>query len=177
MFKKFKYEKIELAKIRLNSKNPRIVTQQELKSQPEILRYFFDHENLEKFIKKIASEGKNHGAERLYIIKDGKDYVVIEGNTRIAAYKVITGIMTAPEEYASTVPHISASLKESLMEVDCTVAPDRDSLLSIMANSHFRLSDKARWGFLGSRKAVYDEWRGGKNVTNLPKGIGNTPTN
>lgn len=145
MFDQFKYEPVELSKIRLDKKNARLVTPTPLKTQNEILEFFFEHEDLLKFIKKITRETKNPGAENPYIVKSGSNYTVIEGNTRIAAYKVLTGQMNAPKDYAASIPHISEKLKKSLMVVDCSIAPDRDSLLPIVASAHFGTGDKSSW--------------------------------
>jgi hypothetical protein len=135
----------------------------------KFLFYLYENEDLEAFIKKIASEGRNVGAERPYVVKKGSGYVVIEGNTRIAAYKVLTGLIKPPHEYAGSVPHISNTMKNNLLSVDCSVAPDRDALMPIMASAHFGVGDKSRWGYLGSRKAVYDEWKAGKTLAKLAK--------
>ena len=167
MFSKFKYQRIPLSLIKLDYKNPRIVTQQQLKTPDEIIKYLFDHENLADFLKKIAGEGKNQGAERPYAIKDGKEYIVIEGNRRIACYKLLTGQLKPPSGYETSVPHLPAPVKEELVGVDCSIAPSRDALLPIMANAHFGLGDKSKWGYLGSRKVVYDEWKEGKSINQL----------
>ncbi len=134
MYAGFEYESIPLANIFLDAKNPRIVTQTKLNSQKEILKYLFEHENLEGFIKKIATEGKNQGAERPYVVKTGGTYTVVEGNTRIAAYKILTGLLSAPKNYAASIPQISEKAKGSLLMVDCSIAPNRDALLPIRAH-------------------------------------------
>lgn len=167
MYSEFEYESIPLKDIALDDKNPRIVTQEKLNSEAEIVEYLFEYENLLKFINKIAFEGKNRGAERPYVVKTGSNYTVIEGNRRIAAYRILTGLIYPPEKYASTIPDISDDEKSNLLSVDCSIAPNRDALLSIMASSHFGLGDKSRWGYLGSRKAVYDEWNAGRSISHL----------
>ena len=167
MFDDFTYETIDLAKIHLDKRNPRIVTLQPLKSDEAIVEYMFAHEQLSNFIAKIALERKNAGAERPYVIRDGDEFLVLEGNTRIAAYKLLAGLLKAPAQYASTVPAIDEKLKSSLLMVDCSVAPSREAMLPIMADAHFGLGDKSKWGYLGSRKAVYDEYKAGKKVPAL----------
>lgn len=170
MFASFEYSALPLDSINLDVRNPRIVTQDKLKSQDAIVKYLFEHEGLASFIKKVSYEGKNKGAERPYVVKTGKGYTVIEGNTRIAAYKLLSGLMIPPSEYASAVPSsVSAATKKNLSTVDCSIAPNRDALLPIMANSHFGLGDKSKWGYLGSRKAVFDEWQDGKTIAQLAK--------
>jgi hypothetical protein len=93
--------------------------------------------------------------------------VVIEGNSRIAAYKVLTGKLKPPKDYAA--PHISETMKLMLLSVDCSIAPDRDTMMPIMAGAHFGLGDKSRWGYLGSRQAVHNEWNAGKSIAKLAK--------
>ncbi|WP_029586711.1 hypothetical protein [Bradyrhizobium sp. URHD0069] len=169
MFEKFKYESIPLKDIALDDRNPRIVTQTPLSSQGEIVSYLYENEDLEAFTKKIASEGKNIGAERPYVVKKGAGYIVIEGNTRIAAYKLLTGLIKPPKDYEDTIPHISDAAKKHLLSVDCSIAPDRDALMPIMASAHFGTGDKSKWGYLGSRKAVFDELKAGKTLPKLAK--------
>ncbi|GBR06488.1 hypothetical protein GCM10007207_19370 [Asaia siamensis] len=172
MYSDFEYKSIDLKNILLDYQNPRLVTQSPLKTQDEIVSYMFEHEGLSDFIRKIAQDGKNKGAERPYIIKSGKHYTVIEGNTRIAAYKLLTGILKPPVHFSTSVPHISPDMKENLLSVDCSIAPDRDTLFPIMASAHFGLGDKSKWGYLGSRKAVFDEWKSGKTIEQLSKIFG-----
>jgi hypothetical protein len=167
LFAKFKYEHIPLSLIKLDDRNPRIVTSETLKSEDAIVEYFFEYEGLAAFLKKISSEGRNQGAERPYVVKSGKEYIVVEGNRRIATYKLLTGQLIPPEEFAGAVPHVPNAVKEDMLSVDCTVAPSRDALLPIMASAHFGLGDKSKWGYLGSRKAVYDEWKAGKSIAQL----------
>jgi hypothetical protein len=169
MFDEFQRKTIPLAQIALDPQNPRIVTLEPLTTESEIISYFFEHEGLADFIRKIASEGLNPGAETPFVVNEGNSYTVVEGNTRIAAYKLLTGLATPSPEHKASVPAISAQLKESLSEVQCAVAPDRESLLPIMASAHFGLGDKSKWGYLGSRKAVYDQWVKNHTVAQLAK--------
>lgn len=122
MYAGFKLVDLQLDDIDLDDKNPRIVSQTALTTQAAILAYLYENEELEAFIKRVASEGHNIGAERPYVIKKGSRYVVIEGNTRIAAYKVLTGLIKPPKDYADSVPHVSEALKTVLQTVACTLA-------------------------------------------------------
>jgi hypothetical protein len=156
MYKGFKYIAIKLDQIRLDPRNPRLITQKQLASEDEIVAYLFEHEGLASFIKVIVAEGRNPGAERPYVVQDGGHYIVVEGNTRVAAYKLLTGLLLAPEKYKSQVPHISRVLKNSLLTIDVSVAPNRDALMPVMARAHFGLGEKSKWRYLGSRKVLYE---------------------
>jgi hypothetical protein len=67
---------------------------------------------------------------------------------------------------------VSQAVRDELVSVDVTIAPNRDSLMAIMARAHFGRGDKSRWGYLGSRKAVYDDWKAGKSVGHLSSVFG-----
>lgn len=172
MYSTFSYETLPLKDILLDVRNPRIVTQSRLSTEREILSYLYEHEALDDFVHKIAREGRNPGAERPYVVKAGSRYIVIEGNTRIAAYKILTGLLSPPAGYS--VPHIGAATQKSLASVDCSIAPNRDALMPIMASAHFGLGDKSKWGYLGSRKVIYDEWKDGNSLAKLAKVFGLT---
>jgi hypothetical protein len=172
MYSDFKYETLPLKDILLDQRNPRLVTQTKLSTQDEILLYLYEHEELDDFVHKIVREGHNKGSERPYVIESAPGYVVIEGNTRIAAYKLLTGLLTAPAGYS--VPNIAPSIKASFAKVDCTIAPNRDALMPIMASAHFGLGDKQRWKYLGSRKIIYDESKAGWTLQKLSKVFGLT---
>jgi len=167
MFSEFKYESIPLDVVQLDVRNPRIVTRAKLVTQEQILAYLYEYEDLDEFVRKIATEGKNIGAERPYVIRESNHFLVVEGNSRVAAYKVLTGKLKPPKDYV--VPHLSETMKLMLLTVDCSIAPDRDTMMPIMASAHFGLGDKSRWGHLGSRQAVYNEWHAGKTIPKLAK--------
>jgi hypothetical protein len=167
MFDKFTYESIPLGSIALDLRNPRLVTLKPLKSEVEIVDYMFAHENLADLLEKIALDGRNIGAERPYVVKQGTTYVVVEGNRRIATYKLLSGLLKPSKKYAAKVPAVDSSVVSKLSNIECSIAPSRDDLLPIMANAHFGVGDKAKWGYLGSRKAVYDEYKAGRSVSSL----------
>lgn len=170
MFSKFKYEQVPLSAISLDLQNPRIVSQKSLKNEDEVVEYLFEHEDLLDFIERVVSEGKNRGAELPYIVRAGKNkFTVIEGNTRIAAYKLLTGELNPPAAYAEDVPIASQELQDTLRLVDCSIAPSRASLDRIMARSHFGLGEKTPWSYLGSRQAVHRRWVGGESLAHLAK--------
>lgn len=66
-------------------------------------------------------------------------------------------------------PHVSEALKTVLQTVACTLAPDRDSLMPVMAGAHFGRGDKSVWGYLGSRQAIYNEWKSDKSLAKIAK--------
>jgi hypothetical protein len=172
MFSKFDYEQLPLASISLDLQNPRLVREKPFATEDEIVEYLLEYEDLGTIIDLIASEGKNRGAEQPYVVatKGKKNhFTVIEGNRRIAAYKLLTGELTPPAEFEDEVPELSAEIKDTLRVVDCSIAPSRASLDKIMARAHFGRGEKERWKYLGSRQAIYRRWKAGEKIPHLAR--------
>lgn len=157
MFDDFDVIELDIKTIKLDPLNPRLVNMPDTISEDGIIQFLFAHHDLAAFLQKLAREGHNPAAEIPYVVADGETYTVVEGNTRIAAYKLLTGVRTASADYASLVPRISKERQDKFQTIRCSLAPNRDALLPIMANAHFGSGDKSRWGYLGSRKAVFDD--------------------
>jgi hypothetical protein len=172
MFSKFAYEQLPLASISLDLQNPRLVREKPFTTEDEIVEYLFEFEDLGSIIDLIANEGKNRGAEEPYVVatKGKKNhFTVIEGNRRIAAYKLLTGELKPPAEFEDDVPELSAEIKDTLRVVDCSIAPSRASLDKIMARAHFGRGEKERWKYLGSRQAIYRRWKAGEKIPHLSR--------
>jgi hypothetical protein len=169
MFKKFQLKTLPLEDILLDIQNPRIVSAKPLKSQHDIIAFLLEHEGLLEFIKKIAKEGKNPAAERPYVFRAGKKYVVGEGNTRIAAYKILTGQQEVPAEWATDIPMISEADRKRLLNVDVSVAPSNGELAPLKARLHFGLGDKSGWSWLSSRQEIFTAWIKLKSISSVSK--------
>lgn len=169
MYKEFQLATVPLSEVLLDLKNPRIVSAKTIETQDEILEFLFEHEKLIEFIKDIAQKGKNPAAERPYVFRDGKKYIVGEGNTRIAAYKVLTGLLKSPKHWSAAIPKLTGSEKKSLQDIDVSIAPSKESLAPIKARLHFGLGDKAGWSWLSSRQEIASELQRLKSSSEVAK--------
>jgi hypothetical protein len=162
----FAIANIETKNIDLDLENPRIVGER-ASNQDEVLAYFFMHEKLSEMLAKIAANGVNPAAELPYLIRNGDRHTVIEGNTRMAAYKLLAGSLKAPKEYKHLVPNVSEAIKAACSKVRCAIAADRDELKPIQAEAHFGLGAKEPWSYLGKRQQLYTDWKSGYSIDQL----------
>lgn len=169
MFKDFQYRSVPLSHIKLDSQNPRVISEKPLASERELLEYLYDNEDLAKFVQKISRETKNPAAERPYVVKEGDHYTVVEGNSRIAAYKVLTGQLDPPKDHDEPLPKMDADDIEQLLTVDVAIAPNRERLMPILAELHFGRGDKSGWTFLSSRKTIAAEFAKHKKVDKVAR--------
>lgn len=77
--------KLDLNNMRFN----KIVGQ--MNSEDDVIEYMFNFENLDDLIKKIISKGYEND-EALWVIEDGGNYIVKEGNRRLSALKVLANV-------------------------------------------------------------------------------------
>ena len=83
-------EFIPLDQLKLDVHNPRLpkLFSTEEKTQEEIINKFLADDNLIELMLAIRTEGFFIG-EALLVVKDGDDYIVIEGNRRLSSLKLL----------------------------------------------------------------------------------------
>lgn len=120
----------------LDPENPRIPpTDQEL-SQGELLAELIEHDKVYELGKRIAANGFYTDEMLITTPRNGK-LVVVEGNRRLAALKVLLSPEAAPNEYQKKFRVLSATIpKSTIKTVPVIVAPSRDAALPRIAEKH-----------------------------------------
>ena len=77
-----------ILKIHFDTKNPRLVEYSQLKTEDEIIQALWDNMAVNEIVMSILANGFFEN-EALYAIKEDSKYIVIEGNRRLAAVKLI----------------------------------------------------------------------------------------
>ena len=81
-------KRLPVASLLLDTNNPRLTPATANRTQQEIIHYLFQHEKTLSVAESIARNGY-FPIEPLLAIQDGRQYVVLEGNRRLAALKVL----------------------------------------------------------------------------------------
>lgn len=130
--KQYQFLEIPINKLLLDPQNPR---HNVLESQPETLREIIanDDEGLVNLAKDIVDKGLNPSDSIIVIHEDadGDEYVVLEGNRRLAAIKLLFDPSLADLEEKATIKKFfrehSQKFKENLVEkLRCVVFKNRD---------------------------------------------------
>lgn len=79
---------IKVSELYFDTKNPRLVEYSPLKTEDEIIQALWDNMAVNEIVMSILANGFFEN-EVLYAIKEGSKYIVIEGNRRLAAVKLI----------------------------------------------------------------------------------------
>lgn len=127
---------LSVAKLLLDEKNPRLGTETTGQTQREIIQYLFDHDKALEIVRSIVTRGYFENEPLLAISEQG-NYVVVEGNRRLAALKAIR----KPELLTGGVSRrvrnlvINAGI-EVISSVPVTIAPSRRAADRIIAGRH-----------------------------------------
>ena len=100
-----KWKELQLSPVnlQLDPKNPRIPHSGEDLSQPELIADLVENEKVYDLAKSIADNGY-YPIEALIIVQENKEKLVLEGNRRLAALKLLISPEAAPEEWVPRLP-------------------------------------------------------------------------
>ena len=121
--------------IALDRRNPRInVT--ETDEESDIILKLLKHEEIVDLAKKIAKSGLLPG-ERIIVVRENEHYVVLEGNRRICACKLLLSPGLIPAEFKKHFPKLlTATELERIQKIAADVAPNRRSAEHILTLRH-----------------------------------------
>ena len=129
--------------IALDRDNPRINVESADK-ESDIIRKLILYEDVQDLARKIVKTGLLAG-ERIIVAQEQGQWVVLEGNRRICACKLLLSNQLVPAEFRKTFPKISTASEIALIEkVDADVAPDRKAAEPILTLRHTK-SGVRKW--------------------------------
>ena len=134
-FKRWAKASLSPLDIALDRDNPRINVESADK-ESDIVRKLIRYEEVQDLARKIAQSGLLPG-ERIIVAQEQGQWVVLEGNRRVCACKLLLSPQLIPAEYRKTFPKLTTASEIQLIEkVDADVAPDRRSAEPVLTLRH-----------------------------------------
>jgi len=128
----------------LDVKNPRIPPAERNLAQSELIAELVEHDDVYGLAKSIVENGY-FPTETLVAIKEDGQNVVVEGNRRLAALKVLISPESAPEKHQKKFRSLAVKITQgALNEVDTLTAPSREEATPLIIERHKR-SHVQRW--------------------------------
>jgi len=122
--------------ILLDPRNPRIPPTVEPFDQRSLLAELILHDKVHDLAQNIANNGY-YPVESLIVVKEGGKTVVIEGNRRLAALKLLIAPEAAPEDQIPKFQALSNRIdKATIKKVKVVIAPNREATAPILMNRH-----------------------------------------
>ncbi|MDY0194409.1 MAG: hypothetical protein RBR93_12945, partial [Aliarcobacter butzleri] len=112
--------------LQLDSQNPRFFDGDKIRSEPEIIKYLLDYEEIIPLAKEINDYGGLLLGERLICTIENEKYVVLEGNRRCTACKLLLNPKLIPSEFKNNFPHIKKETRDNIEEAEIDIITSRD---------------------------------------------------
>lgn len=117
---------LTVARLQLDAINPRLSPSSTSRAQRDIIQYLFDHEGALEVARSIARNGYFPN-EPLLATREGRHYVVLEGNRRLAALKALREPQVLEGRRRTSVDRLLRARGPVAVptSVPVTIAPDR----------------------------------------------------
>ena len=156
-------EKVRVADLFLDPENIRL--QVEVKSSQEaLINDLFVNEKASQILESIAANGF-FPDEVPVVIKEDKKFVVIDGNRRVSALKVLNRPEIVPSQEVA-VKKLLKNAGQAIKEIEVVVAPDRESVRRFLASKHTQ-NTRRPWRPLRQAYFYKAELERGKTVQDL----------
>ena len=147
---------LKTGSLKLDPRNPRIPQEVRGLGEKQILHWLLENEDVKSMARLIAQDGL-HPHESYIVMKDNRRYIVLEGNRRLSAVKLILNPELAPikQDVAMFNKLRKIANLKSLANAEVVVYPDRLSAAGVLAAIHTK-EPKRRWSQI-SQAAFYAE--------------------
>jgi hypothetical protein len=171
-------EYLDVSSLDFDPTNPRFSP--DISSGPvtDLIERFIRDERLLEIVTSIADQGFFDG-EPLLVVRHESRYLVVEGNRRLAALKLLNGEIEVPAGRTSVVDVVEAA-KQRPPKVPCLIFSNPDRILRYLGFRH--ITGIKSWSSLQKarylkklRDTFYDAFEGRAKLTALAREIGSRP--
>jgi hypothetical protein len=178
-YSKWPRKKFLVTSLKLDDFNPRlpVAAKNHTPTQRVIIDYLVDKENAFELAKKIATAGYLINEEPI-VCKVKDKYIVLEGNRRVAACKILINpelLKSASKRKAITELLKSFDLN-TVKRLEVRVAPDRESADVVIVNRHTDGAAIEKWDKTKQDRFFHNRFIDGESIDilaskfNIPKG-------
>lgn len=152
----------------LDTQNPRfiILTKRE---QADIRKYLVKYEDVCQLASDINEYGSLLPGERIVVLQEHGQYVVVEGNRRTCSLQFLLSRDLIPDGFGHRIPPTSAKILENCNTITVDVLPDRNAALELMTKRH--IEGVKQWKPLAKKQFFAANYKDGygQSVQNLSK--------
>jgi len=171
---KWKQSTKSVTSLLLDSRNPRLLPRTTVPSQVELIAELVKHENVYELAKGITERGFFR-VELPIAVEEGGKLVVVEGNRRLAALKLLISPNLAPESERAKFKKLSnKTVISQIKKILVTIAPSRDAAAPVILSKHTR-KEVEGWSPVMQARFYADRVADGSTVAELSKEYAITP--
>ena len=143
----------------LDPKNPRHIP---IENQKEIISYLIENEKIKELAKDIAEKGMTNPLDLVGIITEDNKKLVVEGNRRVCALKLLDKPSLAPKEYQRYFKTLREKVKNHITKIPVHVFSNRDEASHWLSTLHTASSNTSRKPWSPEQKTRFDQSVDGK---------------
>lgn len=180
MPRNYEYKEVDIQDLLLDEENPRfassILVQESANQigQDTIVEHLLRYSNVIELANRINDVGELHGSEIITCIKKDNKYVVLEGNRRTCACKLLLDRNMIPEQYKNKFPFVTERAKANIEKVMVTIYPDREAVQPYLSDRH--ITGVKKWSALEKNNYYMNLFYQYKDVDEVKKHTSDTIT-
>ncbi|MHB2139885.1 hypothetical protein ACX64L_18325 [Pseudomonas monsensis] len=162
--------------IDLDPRNPRLPSLPANATQTQVLEELFSSSKVREMIKSIAKSGFYPDQRVVVIRKDsGRGFIVIEGNRRVAACKVLLDPNLSPEKHSRIARKWAVNaepFQPSFIKIPIVIAPSRLAATQLLAARHLNSAPVIRWSKYAQGRFAINAFAEGQDVAEVMEETG-----
>ena len=149
---KYRFEDIPIEKLRLDDYNPRLPKSFHGQLEPKIIEYMLLEASTLELMQSIGENGFFPG-EQLLVVQQDDAYLVVEGNRRLTAVKLLSNSDLATVQ-KKKVAQVHAEAKSRPTVVPCLIFDNRETILKYLGFRH--ITGTKSWKLLEKGRYLYE---------------------
>lgn len=145
---------VSIRRLYLDPKNPRHIP---IENQKEIISYLIENEKVKELAKDIAEKGMTNPLDLIGIITEDNKKLVVEGNRRVCALKLLDKPYLAPKKYQKYFATLQGKVKNQITKIPVHVFPNRDEAQPWLSTLHTASSNTSRKPWSPEQKTRFDQ--------------------
>lgn len=170
MYSDWRETTLNVSEILLDYDNPRVFIEEP--SQENLLRFLINEYDSIELANQIYLNGGLPPAEKPVLILENGKYIVVEGNRRISACKILLNPKLLSNGEATMIPSIDNQIRHYLENFPVTIAPNRDSAEPYITMRHSGEKGIKKWSTIAVTKRYINRYEKGESINHIAKILG-----
>ena len=162
----FQVKNIDATKLYLDEENPRFILPPN-PSESDIILYLLTHEGIIELAKKINTSGGLLLGERIIACTENNRYVVLEGNRRLCAIKLLLNPNLIPDIYKSEFPVVDSRTRKNIQSISIDLVDSRKEAQASLAAKH--IDGIKKWSTFSKQKFFVKSFNLGESLDIISK--------
>ncbi|MEN9102648.1 hypothetical protein ABFY30_00350 [Bacillus subtilis] len=159
--------KVDVSDILLDYENPRVFIDDS--TQENLLRFLVDEDESIELANQIYLNRGLPLAEKPVVTLEQDKYIVLEGNRRISACKLLLNPQLLTNKETIKIPKIDTEMENYLRNFPVVLAPDRDSAEAFITLRHSGDRSVKKWSTIASTKRFVNRYRKGESINHIAR--------